>query len=62
MTRVALEGMPSSININFSKLYDNPYILRRDSGAVPRYKRLRTENSVALLQQEPEGGDVWQDS
>lgn len=29
--RVALEGMPSSININFSKLYDNLYIniLRR---------------------------------
>ena len=24
-TKVALEGMPSSININFSKLYDNPY-------------------------------------
>ena len=23
-TKVALEGMPSSININFSKLYDNP--------------------------------------
>ena len=25
LTRVALEGMPSSININFAKLYDNPY-------------------------------------
>lgn len=28
LTREALEGIPSSININYSELNDNPYIYR----------------------------------